>query len=244
MAEATCRREIELEIPAENVQKADGKSCARYCARGARSGISPGQSARDSDPPALRRRIQGEVLQSLVPEYLEKALDEKKLIPVTRPQVDKVDFKEGGPLKFRATFEVLPEFELGDYKNLEVEVEDVEVGDAEVDKALEEMRERARDVRSRRRTRGERWRLRPDQADGHARRRRRSGAGRQMSRATLAPKKHWKLSTRICAARVPGETKQFRSEYPDDYPDPKLAGKSVRLCRRSSRASRKRSCPS
>jgi trigger factor len=54
----------------------------------------------------IRRRfaedIQGEVVQSLVPEYLEKALDEKKLVPVTRPEVDKVEFKEGEPLKFRA----------------------------------------------------------------------------------------------------------------------------------------------
>ena len=41
------------------------------------------------------------------------------MIPVTRPQVDKVDFKEGEPLKFRAVFEVLPEFELGEYKDLD-----------------------------------------------------------------------------------------------------------------------------
>ena len=56
------------------------------------------------------------MVQSLVPEYLDKALDEKKLVPVTRPEVDKVEFKEGEPLKFRAVFEVLPEFELGSTK--------------------------------------------------------------------------------------------------------------------------------
>ena len=62
---------------------------------------------------------------------------------MTRPEVDKVEFKEGEPLKFRAIFEVLPEFELGDYKNLQVQVDEIEVGDAQVDKTIEEMRERA-----------------------------------------------------------------------------------------------------
>ena len=143
MTEATCKREIELEIPADNVQKATDK-VARDIARMARiPGFRPGKA-----PVTLVRRrfaedIQGEVVQSLVPEYLEKALDEKKLIPVTRPAIDHVEFKEGEPLKFRAVFEVLPEFELGDYKNLQVHVDEIQVGDEQVDKALEEMRERA-----------------------------------------------------------------------------------------------------
>src|ERR1700758_4479099 len=143
MTETTCKREIELEIPAENVTKATEK-VARDLARVARiPGFRPGKA-----PVTLIRRrfagdIQGEVLQSLVPEYLEKALDEKKLVPVTRPEVDKVEFKEGEPLKFRAVFEVLPEFELGEYKGLEIQVDAVEAGEAQVDKVVEEMRERA-----------------------------------------------------------------------------------------------------
>src|SRR5579875_1776998 len=142
MTEATCKREIELEIPAENVKKAAEK-VARDLARVARvPGFRPGKA-----PVALIRRrfaedIRGEVMQSLVPEYLEKALDEKKLVPVTRPEVDKVEFKEGEPLKFRATFEVLPDFELGDYKNLDIKVEAVEVGDEQVNKTMDEIRDR------------------------------------------------------------------------------------------------------
>src|ERR1700749_192545 len=126
MTEATCKREIELEIPAENVTKATEK-VARDIARMARiPGFRPGKA-----PITLVRRkfaddIQGEVMQALVPEYLEKALEEKKLVPVTRPEVNNVEFKDGEALKFRAVFEVLPEIDLGDYKNLQIQVEDVE----------------------------------------------------------------------------------------------------------------------
>src|ERR1700733_11174864 len=143
MTEATCNRELELEISHENVTKAAEK-VARDLARGARvPGFRPGKA-----PVTLIRRrfaedIQGEVLQSLVPEFLEKALDEKKMIPVTRPEVDKVEFKEGEPLKFRAVFEVLPEFELGDYKNVEVQIDKVEAGDEQGNKPIEEMRDPA-----------------------------------------------------------------------------------------------------
>ncbi len=64
-------------------------------------------------------------------------------MPVTQPQVEQVDYAEDRPLKFRAVFEVLPEFELGTYKDLEVEVPADGVTDADVEKQLNEARERA-----------------------------------------------------------------------------------------------------
>lgn len=225
MAEATCKREIELEIPAENVQKAEDK-VARDIARVARvPGFRPGKA-----PVTLIRRrfaddIRGEVMQSLVPEYLEKALDEKKLIPVTRPEVDNVEFKEGEPLKFRATFEVLPEFELGDYKNLSVEVEAVEVGDAQVDKALDEIRDRMATfvpIEGRAAKEGEYALIKligtsvgggdPVQADSIL--------------CHIGGEETLEAFTENLRGASPGETKRFRSEYPKDYPDPKLAGKA------------------
>ena len=65
------------------------------------------------------------------------------MTPITEPQVDHVDYDENGPLKFHAIFEVLPEFELGAYKDLEVEIQASEVTDADVEKTLQESRERA-----------------------------------------------------------------------------------------------------
>lgn len=225
MTEATCKREIELEIPAENVQKATEK-VARDIARIARiPGFRPGKA-----PVTLVRRrfaedIQGEVVQSLVPEYLEKALDEKKLVPVTRPEVDKVEFKEGEPLRFRAIFEVLPEFELGDYKNLAVNVDEIEVGDAQVDKTLEEMRERAATfvpVEGRAAQDGDHVliKLNGTPADG--------GDPVQADNILVNVGGEETLGsfTENLRGASAGETKQFEARYPDDYPDQKLAGKT------------------
>ncbi|MGA8766146.1 MAG: trigger factor [Candidatus Acidiferrales bacterium] len=225
MTEATCRREIELEIPADNVSKAAEK-VARDIARIARiPGFRPGKA-----PITLVRRrfaddIQGEVVQSLVPEYLEKALGEKNLIPVTRPEVDKVEFKEGEPLKFRAIFEVLPEFELGDYKNLQVQVDEIEAGDAQVDKAIEEMRERAATfvpVEGRPAKDGDSVLIKLKGIP--------TGGGEPVEAdnvlVPLGAEETLASFTENLRGASAGDTKKFEARYPDDYPDKKLAGKT------------------
>src|SRR5271154_6094820 len=143
-ATATCRRQLDLEIPGPEVEKTTER-VARDRARVARvPGFRPGKA-----PVSLIRRrfaedIKGEVLEKLVPQYLEKAVADQKYSIVTQPQLDQVDWVEGGGLKFRASFEVLPEFELGeDYKNLTIELPSMDLGDADVDRALDQMRERA-----------------------------------------------------------------------------------------------------
>ena len=225
MTETTCKREIELEIPAENVTKATEK-VARDLARVARiPGFRPGKA-----PVTLIRRrfagdIQGEVLQSLVPEFLEKALDEKKLVPVTRPEVDKVEFKEGEPLKFRAVFEVLPEFELGEYKGLEIQVDAVEAGEAQVDKVVEEMRERAATfipVEGRAAKDGDYALIKLSGMP--------EGGGEPVEADNImchiGAEETLESFTENLRGANPGETKKFQSKYPDDYPDQKLAGKT------------------
>jgi trigger factor len=225
MSEATCRRELELEIPAETVQKAVAR-VAKEFARVARvPGFRPGKA-----PVTLIRRrfaddIKSEVLQSLVPEQIERAVTESKLVPVTQPQVDKVDFTETGPVKFRATFEVLPEFELGQYKDLEVEVDDVKIEDADVDKGIEELRDRAATfvpVEGRAIADGDYAQLKlkgipvgggePLDAD--------SVLCHVGGEETMEP-----FNQNLRGANT-GDHKSFDVTYPSDYPDPKLQGKT------------------
>src|ERR1700676_314423 len=143
MAEATCRRELDLEIPAEEVTKKI-ESVAKEFARIARvPGFRPGKAPVSLIRKRFAEDIKGEVLQSLVPERVEKAVSEQKLTPVSQPKVEQLDFNDGQPVKFRAVFEVLPEFELGNYKDLQLEMPVMDVVDEDVTKTLEDMRERA-----------------------------------------------------------------------------------------------------
>jgi len=224
MAEATCRRELELEIPAEEVSKATDK-IAKDLMRVARvPGFRPGKAPITLIKRRFAEEIKGEVLQTLVPEKVEKAVAEQKLTPVSQPQVDKLDYNEGQAVKFRAVFEVLPEFDLGSYKNLEIEMPAMDVTDEDVAKALEETRERAATfapVEGRVVENGDFVQLKlmgtpegggePLQADNvlcHV------GA-----EETMEP-----FNTNLMGANT-GDHKKFAVEYPKDYPDPKLAAK-------------------
>ena len=224
MAEASCRRELELEIPAEEVSK-KMESVAKEFARLA---MIPGFRKGKAPVSLIRRRfaedIKGEVLQTLVPEHVEKALAEQKLSPVTQPKVDKLDFNEGQPVKFRAVFEVMPEFELGSYKGLELEMPTMDITEDDVAKALEEMRERAAafaPVEGRAVQDGDFAQVKllgtpegggdPLKAD--------SVLCHIGAEETMEP-----FNTNLKGANV-GDHKSFDVEYPADYPDPKLAGK-------------------
>ncbi len=224
MTEATCRRELDLEIPAEEVQKAMER-VAREFARVARvPGFRPGKA-----PVTLIRRrfaedIKSEVLQSLLPERIEQAVTEQKMVPVTRPHVEQVDFAEGGPLKFKATFEVLPDFPLGDYQNLEVEVDALEITDAEVEKSLTEMRERAATfvpVEGRPIADGDYAQI---ELVGTP-----VGGGEPLRGENVlchigAEETLGAFSENLRGAQT-GDHRRFEVRYPEDFPDPKLAGK-------------------
>jgi trigger factor len=225
MTEATCRRELDLEIPAEDVRKAVEK-VAREFARVARvPGFRPGKA-----PVTLIRRrfaddIKSEVLQSLVPNQIERAVSENKMVPVTQPQIDHVDFAEAGPVKFRATFEVLPEFELGQYKDLEVEIDDAKIEDADVDKALEELRDRAANfvpVEGRAIADGDYAQLKLKGVP--------AGGGEVLEAESVlchvgGEETMPAFNEHLRGANA-GEHKNFDVAYPADYPDAKLQGKT------------------
>ena len=225
MAEATCRRELELEIPAEEVQKATER-VAKEFARVARvPGFRPGKA-----PVQLIRRrfgeeIKSEVAQSLVPERIERALAENKLSPVTQPRVEHVDFAENGPLKFHAVFEVLPEFDLQQYRDLEVEVEARDISDADVDKAVEEMRERAAafaPVEGRAAENGDYVQIKLAGTP--------AGGGDVLQASSvlchLGSEETIEAFSENLRGVSMGERKRFDVQYPTDYPDAKLAGKT------------------
>jgi trigger factor len=225
MAEATCRRELDLEVPADEVSTAMERVAKEFARIARVPGFRPGKA-----PISLIRRrfaddIKGEVLQSLVPERVEKAVSEQKLTPVSQPQVDKLDFAEGQPLKFRAVFEVLPEFELANYKDLELEMPAMDITDDDVTKTLEEMRERAAafaPVEGRPAENGDFVQLKlmgtpegggdPVQAD--------SVLCHIGAEETMEP-----FNENLRGANT-GDHKDFDVQYPADYPDAKLAGKT------------------
>ena len=85
--------------------------------------------------------IKSEVVEALVPQHFRKETDRQGLYPVSQPQVTDLHIHDGEPLRFKATFEVMPEIPVEGYKELRAEHPEIAVTDEEVNRAIEEIRE-------------------------------------------------------------------------------------------------------
>lgn len=78
-----------------------------------------------------------EATEHLVPQLLGRALEEQGIDAIAEPEIE---ITQNDPLIFKSTVSVRPTVELGDYRQIRVDPEPVEVADEEVDKAMEQIR--------------------------------------------------------------------------------------------------------
>jgi trigger factor len=139
--QSATKREISVEIPAAEVARETESQIRRY----QKSARLPGFRAGHVPPSIIRQRfgdgLKNDVVEALVPRYFRKEAEKQGLIPVSQPQVTDLHIHEGEPLKFKATFEVLPEIQVEGYKDLRADKPEIIVKDEEVEAAVENVRE-------------------------------------------------------------------------------------------------------
>lgn len=86
-----------------------------------------------------KEKVEQQVIQALVSEAYQAALDEHSQIPIDYPMIDFKNFKEDEAFKFTAEFEVRPEVKLTKLDGLKVQKEKLDIDLTEIDKVLENM---------------------------------------------------------------------------------------------------------
>ncbi len=104
-------------------------------------GFRPGKAPLSIVKKNLESDIRSKVVENLIPRYLDKQVEHDQLKVVSRPDIVDVHFTPGEPMVFKAEFEVAPEFELGEYRGLEVPYKEPAVTDEDVRERLESMRQ-------------------------------------------------------------------------------------------------------
>jgi len=135
------KREIQVEIPAEDVARETLTIIEKYqkLARipGFRRGHVPASVIRQR----FKEDLKSDVVEALVPRYFRREADKLGLRPVSQPQVSELHVHDNEPLRFKASFEVMPEVKVEGYKDLRAEKKEVTVTDEEVQQTLEGLRE-------------------------------------------------------------------------------------------------------
>ena len=124
-------RSIEVEATAEDVAKAFQQITKRYTKLARIPGFRAGKVPPSLIKSRFAKEVRQEVLESLVSDRFRKALGEQKLQPVSQPQISELLLAEGAPLKFKATFEVLPEINIDGYDAVKVERPDAKLEEGE-----------------------------------------------------------------------------------------------------------------
>jgi trigger factor len=129
-------REIEVEVPADEVSKAFKNVTRRYQKLARIPGFRAGKVPESLIRSKFAKEIRQEVLESLVSAPFRKAIDDQKLRPVSEPQLLDMQLADGQPLKFKAAFEVAPEFDIAGYDSVRVTRPETELTDEEYEGEL------------------------------------------------------------------------------------------------------------
>jgi trigger factor len=135
------KREIAVEVPAEEVVRQTDALIQKYQKLARLPGFRRGHVPASIIKHRFAEDIKTEVVEALVPRYFRQEAQKQGLTPVSQPRVTDLHIHDGEPLKFKASFEVLPEIKVEGYRDLRADKPEINVTDAEVDEALASVRE-------------------------------------------------------------------------------------------------------
>ncbi|HVY71927.1 MAG TPA: trigger factor [Verrucomicrobiae bacterium] len=138
---APCKRLVRVELEAQAVDAAFDRLTADFQKQARLPGFRPGKAPKHLVLKAYTREIEEEAKRKLISDSYRKALDEQKLRVVGYPDIEEIQFGRGQALQFAATIEIAPDFELPDYKGIPVKREIAAVTDADVDRAINTLRD-------------------------------------------------------------------------------------------------------
>jgi len=136
------RVRLTVEYDAGVIHRHEASVVNRYTQAAKIPGFRPGKAPMS----LIKQKFKDEILRDIVSHLLEaglsEALEKSKLNPVSQPQVKVGAIEEGKPFGFEAEFDVQPEIKLEKYKNIPISRKAIEVSESEIEKTIENLRER------------------------------------------------------------------------------------------------------
>jgi trigger factor len=217
---------VEVEIPAGLISAESQRVTSDFSRQAKIDGFRPGKVPLGVVRTRFAKEIQEQVMERLLPRTFHEAVADKGLEIVGDPHLQHVDpFIEGAPIKYKAEFEVKPQFELREYRGLAIDDPKIEVAETDITSMIERLREQASAYRPETErgleendfamiemtTSGEG--VDADTRGGHFR----------LGEETPMPELHEALR-----GKKPGESASFEKTYPDDAQNEAFRGKNIR----------------
>lgn len=222
------RKGLTIEVPVEEVKAEFEKTYDAYSRYAKVPGFRPGRVPRGVVKQRFAKDVKEEVIGRLLPHALQHAIIDNKLDVVGEPEIDDIEIDDGGPLRFKATVDVIPEFELREYKGLSLTRKLARVTDEQVAEVIERRRQGAVEfvpVEDRPSQAGDivsfdlkgKYVDQPDEEDISS-----EDIRVELGSENIQPE----FDTALTGVKA-GDVKEFRVTYPEDYDGGDLAGKTL-----------------
>lgn len=221
------RKILTIEVPPEELEPAYRAVAEEFQAKAVLPGFRKGHLPRNVLELQFGHSMEHEVLERVVKQSYESAIREQGLDPVSFPTIEKIDFARGKPLTYEAQVEVRPKITPKDYFGLEVVGTEVEISEEDLNKALEELRERTAEWAPVDREAGEQDAALVDHARLNAkgkpvRKTEQKDALVELGAQGLLPE----FRKNLVGAKA-GDHRSFTVSYPADFANEELRGKSA-----------------
>lgn len=133
-------RRIEVSVPKERVEQAVDQRLQQVSRTAKLKGFRPGKAPLKVIRQQFGAQVRQEVVGDLVQSTFAEAVTQQKLAPATGPRIEPLAVGPGEDLRYRAVFEVFPEVELAKVDGLEIVRPVAEVGEADIDAMVENLR--------------------------------------------------------------------------------------------------------
>jgi trigger factor len=227
---------LQIELPPEEVSK-EWDAIANSFARFAKiPGYRPGKAPRAVIEKRFHKEIKDELTKKLVSKSYHEAIEQEQLRVASLANIEDVQLDEDKSMRFRATVVTAPEFELPEYKNIPVQLPETSVSEAEIDTAIDRLRDQSADfvdVPERGLEMGD---FAVIDFDGSSDGKPISEIAPQASKNLHGGKKFWlqlasdNFLPKFCEQMVgqkPGETRTVTVDLATDFPVKELAGKQA-----------------
>jgi trigger factor len=228
------KREIQVEVPAAEVARETDTLIQKYQKLARIPGFRRGHVPASVIKQRFSEDIKSEVVDALVPRFFSREAEKQGLIPVSQPRVSDLHIHDGEPLRFKATFEVMPEIKVEGYKELRADKPAVAVTDEEVEeslKGIQEQRATFTAIEDRALADGDFAQVsldgKPKAGDGKPK----DGEGKPVHMddilVEIAGKTTMPEFTENLRGVSAGDERTFDVLYPQDFSDQRLAGKTL-----------------
>jgi len=140
------QRSIELKIPREEVESEEKRLFNVYRKKIKVDGFRKGKVPENIVLQRYGNEIRAEAVEAVLPRAMTKVLEDNDISPIAPPAVEDIEYGESGPLKVKATVEIMPEFEVKGYKNLKLEKPVRDVEEEDIEEALQGLQERTAEL--------------------------------------------------------------------------------------------------